>query len=914
MTPPPDGAAAYPRHREADVVLKDGSTVHVRPIRPGDRPGLLRMFRGLSPESLGMRFFAGVSDELLARAVERFLDVDYVLRFGLVATTGAAQDLIGHACYIMTGPGRAEVAFTVSDAFQGRGLGTILLGHLAEIGEANGIREFEADVLPENHRMIDVFRESGFPVDVHAGPDAIHAVFPTSLSEDARLRFEQRERTAAVNALTAFFAPRAVAVVGASRRRGTIGGELFHNVRAYGFSGPVYAVNPAGGEVQGQPAYAGIGEIAGPVDLAVIAVPAASVAAVAEQCAAKGVRALVVISSGFAEVGEAGRALQARLLQICRTGGMRLIGPNCMGIVSTDPAVRLDATFAPVEPLEGRVGFMSQSGALGLAIMDYAAARGIGLSSFASVGNKADISGNDLLQYWEEDPRTDIILLYLESFGNPRKFSRIARRVARRKPIVVVKSGRSSAGARATSSHTGAMLAASDVTVAALFRQAGVIRTDTLEEMFDVAAVLANQPVPAGRRVGIITNSGGPAILCADTAEAEGLTVPVLLEGTQRRLRALLPAEASVANPVDMIASASAEHYAEAIRLVAADPEVDAVVAIFIPPIVTQADEVARAIAAAAREIPPGKPLLTVFMSSRGVPDALRGPDVRIPWFAFPEDAAIALARAARYGEWRAQPPSAVPAFDGLQKSRAAAVIATALRRGGEWLEPDEIAALLACYGIPALEQRIAATPEDAAAAAGQVGAAVALKAVAPGVIHKTEAGGVRLNLEGPDEVRMAAAEMADRFRTAGHPVTGFVVQRMADPGIEMIVGVTHDPQFGPVLACGAGGVTVELLKDISVRLTPLTERDAAEMVRELKTSPLLLGYRGAPAHDVGALELIILRISAMVEDLPQIAELDCNPVVVHRQGASVLDARVRIAPAAAPPPLGARGAVQGEG
>jgi len=864
------------------------------------------MFRSLGATSRALRFFAGVSDRFLQEAADRFTDVDYVSRFGLVATAGPEQHLIGHACYITTGPHRAEVAFTVAEAYQGRGLGTILLGQLAEIGEANGIREFEADVLPENHPMIDVFRESGFPVEVHAHREGIHATFPTSLGEEARIRFEQRERIAAVNALSAFFSPRAVAVIGASRRRGTIGGEVFHNLLTYGFSGAIYAVNPSAGEVQGRRAYPSVLDVPGPVDLAAIVVPAAFVAEVAEQCARKGVRALVVISSGFAEVGPAGRVRQEQLLDICRRSGMRLIGPNCMGIVSTDPAVRLNATFVPVPPPEGRVAFMSQSGALGLAVMDYAAALGLGISSFASVGNKADISGNDLIQYWEADPRTDVILLYLESFGNPRKFSRIARRIARRKPIVVVKSGRSRAGARATTSHTGALLAASDVTVAALFRQAGVIRTDTLEELFDVAALLASQPAPSGRRVGIVTNSGGPGILCADTAESEGLEVPILSDVTQAALRALLPPEASVTNPVDMIASATAAHYREAIRVVAVDPQVDAVVAIFIPPMVTRAEDVAAALVAAAGEMPPGKPLLTVFMSSRGVPDALRAADARIPSFAFPEDAAIALARAVRYGEWRAQPPAAVPSLAGLQRDRAVAIIAAALRRGTGWLDPDEVHALLTCYGIPALEQRVVRTPAEAAQAASAIGAAVALKAVAPDVIHKTEAGGVRLGVA-PTEVRAAAEEMAGRFERAGHPLAGFVIQRMAEAGVEMIVGVVHDPQFGPVLACGAGGVTVELLRDVAVRLTPLTERDAAEMIRELRTYPLLTGYRGGAPYDVRALEEVVLRVSTMVEDLPQIAELDCNPVMVHRRGASVLDARIRVAPAEAEVPLGAR-------
>ncbi|MDR5697152.1 MAG: GNAT family N-acetyltransferase [Armatimonadota bacterium] len=903
----PQTSPHYPSHLEADVVLRDGSTVRIRPVRPDDEGDLVAFFRALSADSLAMRFFAPVTDHFLAEEAGRLVQVDYVRDFGMVATAGADERIVAHAMYAATDGDRAEVAFAIADDYQGRGLGTILLGQLAEVASANGIRVFEAEVLPANHRMLDVFRDSGFVVTVRATVGQLHVEFPTEMGDEALRRYEQREQVAAANAMRTFFAPRGVAVIGASRRRGTIGGEVFRNLLSYGFEGPVYPVNPAAPYVQGVVAYPTVEAIPGPVDLAVVVVPAAQVVDVARQCARKGIRALVVISSGFAEVGDDGRALQDELLAVCRGAGMRLIGPNCMGIVNTDPRVRLNATFAPVPPPPGRVGFMSQSGALGLAVMDYASALGLGLSTFVSVGNKADISGNDLLQYWETDERTDVILLYLESFGNPRKFSRIARRVGRSKPIVAVKSGRSSAGARATSSHTGALVAASDVTVDALFRQAGVIRTDTLEEMFDVAALLANQPPPRGRRVGIVTNAGGPGILCADACEAEGLQVPVLEESTRSRLRALLPPEASVANPVDMIASATADHYRAAIELVGEDANVDALVVIFIPPLATRPEDVARAIVEGARSLAGHKPVLAVFMSARGVPPELGAAGVRIPSYAFPEAAAIALARAARYGEWRARPMSAPPQLPDIRRDQAAAVVAAALQRGEGWLTADEVQMLLSCYGLPVLPQRTAADPEQAGQAAEEIADEVALKAVAPGLLHKTEVGGVRLHLAGRRAVAAAAAEMAERVRSAGYPEVSFLVQRMAPPGVEMIVGVVWDRQFGPVVACGAGGVLVELLHDVSVRIAPLTEAEASEMIEGLRTYPLLTGYRGREVYDLAALRDVVLRVGALVEDIPQIAEMDCNPVIVHRQGASIVDARVRVEPYTPAPRIGRR-------
>jgi acetyl coenzyme A synthetase (ADP forming)-like protein len=895
----------YPAHREADIALRDGSTVHVRPVRPDDRDRLLTFLQRLSVPSKAFRFFSASAN--LEYAATEFAKVDYHDRFGLVATAGHEGHVVAHAMYVRTRDEHAELAFAVSDEYQGRGVGTLLLAHLTEIAGDAGITVLEAETLPENHKMIEVFRESGIPYSMRSEPGSIRVELPAALSSDAIERFEKREQTAAVAAMRSLLSPRSVAVIGASRARRGISGETFHNLLATSFNGPVYPVNPTAEVVQSVPAYRSVKDISGPVDLGVVVVPARSVLDVARDCGEKGVRGLVVISSGFAEVGEEGRALQHELLTMCREYGMRLIGPNCMGIMNTAEDVRLNASFSPVSPRPGRVGFLSQSGALGLAVIDYAGQLGLGLSTFVSVGNKADISGNDLIQYWEADDGTDLILLYLESFGNPRKFARITRRVARSKPIVAVKSGRSGAGARATSSHTGALLAASDVTVDALFHQAGVIRTDTLGEMFDVASLLANQPAPAGNRVGIVTNAGGPGILCADACEADGLVVPTLSDPLRRKLSSFLAAEAATANPVDMIASASADDYERTIELVANEGDVDAVVVIFIPPLVTRPEDVAHAIRTAATKIPKHIPLLSVFMSARGVPDELRAEDAGIPSYAFPEEAARALARSARYGTWRNRPEGTVVDVPGARPDEAAAVIASALADGPRWLHVDEVLRLLSCYGLPVAESRIASGPEEAGAAADKLGGSVALKAIAAQLLHKTEANAVRLGLRRADQVEAAAREMGDGLRTGGIDDMRFLVQRMVEGGVEMLVGMVHDPSFGPVVACGAGGVQAELLKDVAVRITPLTDADASEMIRSLATFPLLEGYRGAPKADVGALEDVLARVSALVEAHPELAEMDLNPVIVLPEGAAIVDARVRVEVPPPPRPLSAR-------
>jgi acetyl coenzyme A synthetase (ADP forming)-like protein len=897
---PVNAEPSYPSEQEADVVLRDGSTVHVRPVRQEDAEAIRSFLEDVSPESIAFRFFGTPSTDWV---VAWSVDVDYADRFALVAESGSPLRPIAHAAYVREAEERAEVAFLVADAWQGRGISTILLAHLAGVAQRHGIPTFTAEVLPQNHRMIEVFRESGFPVDLRSSPDAIHVEFPTSLTPEALERFEERERIAAVAAVRSVLEPRSVAVIGASRRRGTVGGEIVHNLLSAEFNGPVYAVNPQAQVVQSLPAYASVGEIPGGAELAVIVVPADGVVQAARECAAAGVRALVVISAGFAEAGREGTVRQQELVAVCREAGMRLVGPNCLGVLNTSPEVRLNATFASGPCGPGRVGFMSQSGGLGIAIIQAADRLGLGLSSFVSVGNKADLSGNDLLRYWEQDAQTDVALLYLESFGNARKFARIAPRFSRHKPLLAVKSGRSAAGARATSSHTGALLASSDVTVDALFEQAGVIRADTLHDLFGIAALLSNQAVPRGDRVAIVSNAGGPAIMCADACQAEGVEVPELPGDVRARLASCLPAAASVGNPVDMIATAGPEEYRRVLETLIETNACDAILALFVPPLVSEAREVATAIrdvARTQREVP----IAAVFMTGERSPAELGDDEVRVPGFEFPEDAARAIARAARHGRWRARPVPQPASVAGVNSDQAAAIISAALSRDDGWLSPQEVDALLRCYGLPLARSRFVVGPDEAAAVAAELGPAVALKASASGLLHKTDAGGVRLDLQGADEVRAGAREIESAVQSAGFELDGLLVQAMVAPGVELIVGVASDPSFGPVLACGAGGTLAELTKDVNVRITPITRLDAAEMLRALRTFPLLEGYRGAPSCDVAAIEDVLLRVSAMVEAHREIVELDCNPLIARPDGALIVDARVRVETAVPAPPM----------
>lgn len=702
----------------------------------------------------------------------------------------------------------------------------------------------------------------------------------------ARSVHSRQQRTPPLSDLTPFFEPARVAVVGASRERNKIGSEILHNLVATGFTGAAVPVHPTADRVQGLKAYPRVADIPGAVDLAVIVVPAAQVPAAVDDCLAKQVPAICIISAGFGECSDEGRGIEREMVKKIRAAGSRLIGPNCMGLLNTDPRFLLNATFSPVYPPAGKVAMSTQSGALGLAILDYAKQLNIGISSFVSVGNKADVSGNDLLLHWETDPQTAVILLYLESFGNPSKFSHIARRISRTKPIVALKSGRSSAGARAAASHTGA-LASSDDFVDALFHQAGVIRTDTVTELFDVATLLARQPLPRGRRVAILTNAGGPGILAADACLAHGLVAAELSAETRAALRAFLPEAAAVNNPVDMLAAAPPAHYGQAMRLLLADAAVDSVIAIFIPPLVTSADEVATAIAEAAAQ-GPAKPVAGVFMRSHAAPESLAA----VPCYAFPEPAAIALSRVASYGEWLARPYGEVASFTDIQGGLARAVVDTAMRRGGGWLTAVEANALVTAAGIATPRSHLAASVDEAVEAAMQLGLPVAVKAVGASLLHKTEHRALRLNLGTRAAVRAAAADLT---RTLGERMEGLLVQRMVNGGAEMMIGAINDATFGHVVVCGSGGVLVDLLADSACRLHPVTDHDAAEMVESLKGVRLLRGFRGAEPADEAAFRDAILRISALVGLCPEIQELDLNPVKVLPGGVSAIDVRVRV-------------------
>jgi len=877
-------ATAYPAQFETDVVLRTGRTLLIRPVRPEDHDRLLKFYAALSAESMHLRFFDLRTPE---RAVESSpSDVDYVREFGAVAEVGG--DIVGVAHYfaLRTRPDVAEVAFAIADAKQGCGAGTKLLETLVVAAREHGITRFRAEVLPENRLMLDVFLGFGFEVTKRTEDGTVQLSFPIAPTPVAEERAAQRSQMAAYASMKPIFAPKSIAIIGASRRPEQLGHGIVHNLRASGFQGPLYVINPNATEVDTVPAFPTLKAIGQPVDLAIIAVPAELVESTLDECIEAGVGAVVVISAGFAETGKEGRAGEERLLQKIRRAGIRMVGPNCMGVINTDPAVRMHGTFAAVFPPAGNVAMSSQSGALGLAVLDYAKSLNIGFSTFVSVGNKADVSGNDLIQYWAEDENTKVILLYLESFGNPRKFGEIARRVARSKPIVAVKAGRSSAGAKAASSHTGA-LATSDAVVDDLFRQAGIIRTGTLEEMFDVAALLANQPLPKGNRVAILTNAGGPGILAADAAEAEGLTLAPLSEATVSALRDFLPAAASVGNPIDMIASASAEQYRRSLELLLADPSVDAVVVIYIPVLSTHAEEFACAIREAAAKAK-DKTILTTFMSSAGTPASL----APVPAFGFPERAVNALALATRYAEWRARPEGEIVRFDDMDADGLRAIVDGACERGGGWLHPLEVEALLRTAGISAPASVLAMSSDDAMEAAMSLGFPVVMKAWGPDLLHKSDLGAVKLNLAHEYAVVTAYDELAAKL---GDRMTGVLIQPMIGGGVEMMVGATFQPTFGHVIACGAGGTLVELLDDVGLRIQPVTDADADDMIAGLRCSRLLKGFRGAAPSDVPALREAILRLSWLLGICPEIREIDLNPLKVLTKGVSALDARVRV-------------------
>jgi acetyl coenzyme A synthetase (ADP forming)-like protein len=886
-----------------DVVASDGGSVHLRAARPGDLERVAAFYAGLSPESLYLRFFTG-RRSLPPGFLERELSGDERERLVLLAELG--DQIIAVASAVRPrDAAHAEVAFAVADTHQGRGLGTLLLERLAAACHARGVREFRADTLAHNARMLQVFADAGFQIERRPDPEVVALRFPIAPSPRLRAAIEAREHRADARSVAQLLRPRSIAVVGAGRARGNIGHEILRNLADGGFQGALYAVNPRATEVAGHKCYASVEAIGQPIDLAVLAVPAAQLEPTVAACARAGVRDLVIISSGLAEAGAAGQAHERELAAFARRHGMRVVGPNCIGVLNTDPAVRMNATFAPVTPPAGNVGFASQSGAVGIALLAHARRLGLGMSSFASLGNRADVSANDLLQYWEDDPATDVALLYLESFGNPRKFSRIARRMARVKPIVALKSGRSPAGERAAASHTAA-LAAPDLLVDALFAQSGVVRVDSVEELFDVAQLLADQPLPAGRRVAMVGNSGGPGIMAADACERWGLEVPLLGEPLQRALRAAAGAgAAAVHNPVDLGAAAGPLEFEAALRALLHSGEVDAVLAIYTPPLVTRPDEVAVAVARAA-DGRGDTALLACFLAVEAPPTALRRAQPRrIPWYPYPEPAIRALARAAAHAAWRRQPSAPPPELERFDVAAARARIGRALREHGEgWLDAVACFELMGLLGIPHVPVQRVDSAQQARSAAAALRLPVALKAASPALLHKTDVGAVVLGLDSPAAVAAAYRKMQAAL---GERMGGALLQSMAAPGIELICGVTQDPDFGPLVMFGMGGVTAELLADRVFHLAPLGEPEAARMLRALRGSPLLFGYRGAPPADVAALQDLLLRVGKLAAELPEVVELDLNPVIASPRGALAVDVRIRLAPCRPAPELTAR-------
>jgi acetyl coenzyme A synthetase (ADP forming)-like protein len=887
------------------IILRDGRTAHLRRATGADADLLRAFLRQVSPEALSRRFNGGITIE---RAVQALLPRETPTRqVSLLVLSGGedAPRVIATGCYAPAGgdrPQSAEVAILVQDENQNRGLGTLLLERLALIASHDGITRFVAETQADNHPMLEVFRQSGFRMESSRSQSTVSLVFAIEPTRESVNRSELRDRAATVASLRPLFRPRSVAVLGASRDPSAIGHRVLQSLIQGGFQGAVHPVNPHAREIAGLTAYASVTDIPGPVDLAVVAVPAEAVAGCIDDCGHRGVPVAVVLSAGFAETGAEGRRRQDALVARARGYGMRLVGPNCMGVLNTDGAVRLNASFSPVFPDAGPVAMSSQSGALGLAVLEYARQTGLGVASFVSIGNKADVSGNDLLAYWQDDPAVNVILLYLESFGNPRRFARLARSAARTKPVLAVKAGRTPAGQRAASSHTAA-LAAGEPAVEALFAQAGVIRADSLEDLFDMASLLSTQPLPAGPRVAVVTNAGGPAILAADALNAAGLELPEPAPDVQERLRSLLPPAASVRNPVDMIADATPEQYRGTVEAVMQDPGFDAVLVIHIPVGVRPVEEMETAIAAAvasARRAGAHKPVLACVMSGASVARPLVAGDESVPTYRFPEAAARALVRAHQYALWRATPAGEVPTLSGCDLSAARAVCRAAVERGGGLLTPAEVDAVLRAAGLPVIPSVVAPDARQAAEAASRLGFPAVVKLVARTLTHKSDVGGVELGLRGPEEVRAACGRIAAALEAAGQAdeLAGFLVQPQVDDGVELLVGVTQDPSFGPLIGFGLGGTWVEILRDIVFRITPLTDRDADGMVHAIRGFPLLAGYRGHPAADLDAVRDVLLRVSHLVEEVPEIAELDLNPVKAlapGEGGCRIVDARIRV-------------------
>ena len=894
---------AYPSQLESKEVLKDGTIVLFRPIKIEDTEGCLSLFKRVSKQ-IQLLSFGHLPVAAGSVESKRFCTVDYMATFGLIAlTVGKTEEVAGVIRYYkLPKKESAEVFILVDEAYRGKGLGTVLLEKLASIAHSRGIGTFEADVAADSKPSLSLVNKLGFSITAVHNKNVLHVVMPVTPTRKLILQEEERERKSTVASIRAILHPNSIAVIGASRSSGTIGYWLIRCLLLSGYTGVIYPVNPNAIAIQSIKSYASVLDIPGDVDLAIIAVPAKAVVRAADECGRKGVRGLICISDGFKESGTTGADREKELREVALSYGMRLVGPNCMGVINTDPMMNMNATFSTIYPSAGNISFLSQSGAMGLVILEYARSLNTGIATFVSVGNRADISSNDLLQYWEVDPMTKVILLYLESFGNPRKFVRISRRVSAKKPIVVVKSGRTQAGVKAASSHTGA-LATSEIVTQALFRQTGVIRADAVEELFDIANLLSHQPLPRGRRLVIVTNGGGPGILAADASVSHGLVLPELSSEIIEEIKLCLQRDTRIANPIDTTAQASAAEFKGILEVLAKDKGNDAVLAIFVPPVVVyekEMEEVIRRVSPLFRRN--NKPLMVCFMGRKGFQLELGTPGKYVPSFSFPENAISALAKVIEYAERKMQPKGTIPKIKGIKHEKARKIVNAAISRSIQrplWLTPDEISSLLTCYDIKFAETKIARTAAEARDFAGEIGFPVAIKLASASILHKSDIGGVILNVISGEEAEKAFYDIRNRLVKAGreNEMEGVTIQRMVDQGIETIIGVSHDPSFGPLIMFGMGGVNAELLNDVSFRLHPLTDLDAREVIASIKMAKVFDGYRGNPPADKDALQELLLRLSTMVEDIPQISELDFNPVTVFPkgQGYCIVDARISL-------------------
>jgi acetyl coenzyme A synthetase (ADP forming)-like protein len=863
--------------RDRDVILRNGRTLRLRPPLAADAEAVLEFFRRLDDESRYMRFHGTVRVD--AKMLTGLLDPDWNVRGALIGVVrGAAGDeVVAVASYArLRDPVMAEAAFAVATQLQGHGVGTRLVEQLAQAAAREGIETFVAEVMAGNEPMLRVFADTGFDIERRIDGGEVHVHLRIARSARFLAAADRRDHTAVDRSLQTFFHPRVVAVIGASARPGRIGGAVFQNIVAGGFTGRAVPVNRSGEPVAGVPAVTAMSELTEPADLAVVCVPAAAVTGAVASALESGVRAICVISAGFAETGPGGARAEQELLALVRGYGARLVGPNCLGLASSD--VHLNATFSPGGFAPGSVAVSAQSGAVGLAMVDGLNRRGIGVSAFVSIGNKADVSSNDLLEHWEDDADTATIALYLESFGNPRRFARIARRVARTKPVIALKGGSTPIGARAARSHTAA-LAGSDAAVEALFRQSGVLRATTLEELLSLTDVLAQQPLPRGRRTAILTNAGGLGILCGDACANAGLELATLSTHTREQIENVIPGGAGVQNPIDLIGSATPKTFAAVMPWVLSDPDVDAVIVLVTATAVADPDEVITAVAAAAAA--DARKTVLAVVTGGAAAAAPRG----LPCFAYPETAARALGRIAERAEWLRRPIGRVQDAV-VDRARAEAIVAAAIAAGGEgWLDPDATAALLSAYKIPTVAQRLVHDGREAVLAAAALGFPVVVKSGAAGV-HKTERGGVVLDVRTPAELAAATA-------TVGFPA---VIQSLIRGGAEVMAGMVQDAVFGPVVAFGMGGTMAELLGEVRFAPAPLTDVDAVEMVAAGRTGRLLAGMRGAASADSGALADLLQRLAQLGSEIHQIAELDLNPVLAGPDGCVTVDARIRVA------------------